>query len=234
MRVLIITSCTGEKAVSDTDAPELSDFKRGDRHIDRLHKELSGVFMPAEQLYTGQQHVRLMSSVDSIRAHDEPSLAIDLFVLSAGYGLVPGERELPPYEITFSGMRKKELREWADNLNIPSDIREVLKQPYDLAFILLGDNYLEACSLDSMVNLGGPTIMFCGKSKAGKLPDIKQLNKIGLGNMEAKRFSCALIGLKGEIVSILLKALNSGDITISKLLGTNQPLDLIDTLRAKK
>ena len=32
---------------------------------------------------------------------------------------------IAPYEATFQGMRKKELREWADQLEVPKDFREI-------------------------------------------------------------------------------------------------------------
>jgi len=56
---------------------------------------------------------------------------VDLWVLSAGYGLIQGDREIVPYECTFSGMRAKEVDEWAQHLRIPDDAREVFAESAD-------------------------------------------------------------------------------------------------------
>ena len=55
MRILVITSCTGEKSVSSERALTLEDFKQGRRHVSRREKELKDLLCPAESLYTGQQ-----------------------------------------------------------------------------------------------------------------------------------------------------------------------------------
>ena len=163
---------------------------------------------PAEFLYSGQQHVRLMRGVrafrDSSREEGRHGL-LDLQILSAGYGLVPGDRKIAPYECTFQGMKSKELRAWADQLGIPSAIRGLLATPYDLALINLGDSYLEACNLGTDVKLGGPTILFCGTTAAKRLPRLDRLRIVTLSNPQAKRFSCGLVGLKGEVSGRLLE-----------------------------
>lgn len=52
-------------------------------------------------------------------------------------------------------MKKAELREWADELSVPGEIRRVLAQPYDLVIVivivLFGDSYLEASALPRLV-----------------------------------------------------------------------------------
>ena len=124
--------------------------------------------LPAEEMYTGQQHIRLMRGVQKFRQWNPEGLNVDLslHIVSAGYGVVAGARRIAPYEATFSGMKVKALRTWADQLNIATDIRAILSQPYDLALILLGDAYLNACNFDLNVKLGGLTLAFCGSRMA--------------------------------------------------------------------
>jgi hypothetical protein len=158
MRILVITSCTGEKSVSSERALTLEDFKQGRRHVARREKELKDLLCPAESLYTGQQHVRLMRGVQAFRESRLSSNGddvLDLQILSAGYGIVSGEARLAPYEATFQGMPKGELREWARELGIPAAFRNTVAAPYDLGLILLGDDYLSTCELDSSVEFGG-------------------------------------------------------------------------------
>ena len=159
-----------------------------------------------------------------------PGPVVDLHVLSAGYGVVSGDRKLAPYETTFAGMKAKELRGWADELGVPQAVRRVLREPYDLALLLLGDSYLKACALDSDLELGGFTLVFCGSLMAKKLPAIERLCAVPVSNPHARRFSCGLIGLKGELACRLLTMLAEQRELPPRLKGGPQEvLDLLDT-----
>jgi hypothetical protein len=203
MRILIITSCTGQKRVDHQNALTGMDFEQGSKHVAEREKELSDYLTPAQAIYSGQQHVRLMRGVESV----SDRLDIDLYIVSAGYGLVSGDRKLAPYECTFTGRGKSDLLNWASKLNIPDDFRRIISQPFDLALLLLGNDYLSACQLDDTIQLGGPTIVFCGNIARKRLPDITSLRYVTLSNPEAKRFSCGLVSLKGELASRMLLSL---------------------------
>jgi hypothetical protein len=143
VRVLVITSCTGEKSVESPKALTLEDFQKGSEHVLGREAEFAELLRPAEQIYTGQQHVRLMRGVVAFRAGHSingRAPALDLQILSAGYGLVPGSQKLAPYDATFQGMSKRELRKWADTLSVPTAFRGAVAGPYDLAIVLLGDD----------------------------------------------------------------------------------------------
>jgi hypothetical protein len=173
------------------------------------------------------QHERLMQGVEAARSSN--GVELDLWILSAGYGLVPADRKLAPYEATFIGMKKPEARAWAQQLAIAREVRQVVAQPYDLGLVLLGDDYLEACALDNALILGGPTIVLCGKGAAKKLPRVENLIPLTLSNTEVKRFSCALIGLKGEIASRLLRKIIADSTPVSRLIAAkDRLLDLLD------
>ena len=133
MKILVITSCTGKKASKPENQLTLSDFQQGPEHLKRREQELSEYFLPAEKLYTGGQHIRLMHGVEALRRTD---IEVELWIVSAGYGLIPGERELPPYETTFTGMGKK-LGAHAEFLNISTDFRQCVQKPYDMGPALL-------------------------------------------------------------------------------------------------
>ncbi len=225
MRVLVITSCTGQKAVSSPMALQCGDFAQGAEHLRSREQGLADLLTPARDLYTGQQHVRLMRGVDAAAGR----LEVDLHVVSAGYGLVPGDRKLAPYECTFTGRGKADLKAWGSQLNIPRDLRSILARPFDLGLLLLGDDYLAACDLDADVRLGGPTLAFCGRNTIRGLPTIPGLKPVGLSNPEAKRFSCGLVGLKGEVAARLLQCLADAPSMLSRLLDpASDVLDLLD------
>ncbi|SIO63277.1 tRNA-guanine family transglycosylase [Singulisphaera sp. GP187] len=207
-RILVVTSCTGEKLVETNGALTLDDFQQGGDHLAQRERSLCEFMTPAETLYTGQQHVRLMRGVRAFRDNSREVSRkdnLELWVISAGYGLIPGDRKIAPYECTFQGMRTKALRSWADQLGVPAAIRKLLARPFDLALINLGDAYLEACHLGPDVTLGGPTILFCGTTAAKRLPRLDQLRVVTLSNPQAKRFSCGLVGLKGEVSGRILE-----------------------------
>jgi hypothetical protein len=223
MRIVVITSCTGEKAVEDERALRQSDFERGAPHLAVREQELAHLLTPAETLYSGQQHARLMRGVQAFRAAPPSTeTTLDLWILSAGYGFVPGERHLAPYECTFQGMKKAELERWAEHLGVPQAIRRLLAEPYDLVLLLLGDSYLAACGLDETVVLGGPTLALCGSVMAGQLPALDGLRTVVLTNQEAKRFSCGLVGLKGELGARLLRLLRTDPEGLERLLDPEQ------------
>jgi hypothetical protein len=204
MKLLIITSCTGEKVVDSDRQLTAEDFRQGKAHVSKREKELKELLRSAGEIYSGDQHVKLMAGIGQARATGQE---IDLHVLSAGYGLIPEAQMVAPYEITFATMKSKELREWADKLNVPEDFRKVVGAPHDFAMILLGDNYLAACNLDETVKFGGPTLLFCGTGMAKKLPKLEGVRVVAISNPEAKRFSCGLIGLKGELASRVLSGI---------------------------
>jgi hypothetical protein len=220
MRIVVITSCTGEKSVEVDNALTLEDFEKGEKHVSAREGALSNFLTPAETLYTGQQHVRLMRGVEAFRSQVNSGSVLDLKILSAGYGLVNSGDLLAPYEATFQGMPARQLREWGDTLKIPDAVRSSLTGPYDLALVLLGDGYLSACNFDNSLVLGGPTLLFCGSRMATKLPESPNLHITPLTNREAKRFSCGLIALKGELGGRILSAI------------ANKPIsDFLDTIK---
>lgn len=231
MKVLVITSCTGEKKVEHKRVLTLKDFQKDKEHIKKREKQLEKVLTPARDLYSGQQHVRLMRGIHSAADKSTKNpIKVDLKIISAGYGLIPGSRKIAPYEATFNDMGKAELRDWANQLNIPKSFRNVVSKPYDLILVLLGDKYLETCAIDELVKFGGPTLILCSGTQVKKLPEIKKVKKIALINKEAKRFSCGLIGLKGELAARVLEHLSKVKTFKTKLFASSSDvLSLLDS-----
>lgn len=169
----------------------------------------------AEHLYAGQQHLRLMGGVRAYRAASQPAGPLKLRILSAFYGLLTPRQKVSSYEHTFSGLPRAAIRAQADALKVPEHVRDLLGAPYRVALLLLGDHYLEACQLDEAVELGGPTVAFCSPSVARRLPRLDNLHAVPLSNATARRFSCPLVGLKGELAGRALARLAEapGDLT---------------------
>ncbi len=110
-RVLIVTSCTGEKRFKPTNQLTLEDFKDSNWLKSRSN-ELAEFTCPASQMYTGLQHLRLIEGVYLLR-QSLGREAVDLVIISAGYGLIPENKIIVPYEVTFNTMKGYEVDEWA-------------------------------------------------------------------------------------------------------------------------
>jgi hypothetical protein len=228
-RVLVITSCTGDKAVAHEKALTLADFQQGTAHIKKREKELAKLKTRADELYTGQHHVRLMRGVNSVGSNGKPAeFEVDLRILSAGYGFVTPERKLAPYECTFQTMRAKEIDAWANSLGTPKQFRDLVAEKYDLILILLSDDYLRACSLTDDVVFGGHILLLCGTSLAKKLPKLKKLKPVIASTPETKRFNCGQLALKGEIGGRILKGLYEQKFTIADT--KSETFDLLASL----
>jgi hypothetical protein len=215
--------------VADENALTLEDFRSGETHVRERERQLRAKLTAAESLYSGMQHARLMRGV--LAARRQPALAVDLQIVSAGYGLVPASRKVAPYEATFIGMKKAEARAWAKHLNLAADARALLESRYDLGLVLLGGDYLEALALDETIKLGGPTLLFCGKESAARLPSLAGLRPIVLANKDAMRFSCGMVGIKGEVASRVLERLASDPSQLGRLMAASD--ELLDHLAGR-
>jgi hypothetical protein len=178
----------------------------------------------AESLYAGQQHVRLMRGVRAYRAADRPLGPMRLHILSAYHGLVPAARRVSTYDHTFAGQPRDVVREHARRLGVPEGIRALLKPRYELAVLLLGDDYLEACGLTGDMRLGGPTLAFCAPNVAKRLPVLDGLRIMMLHNREARRFSCGLVALKGELGGRLLTGLSQAPASLHEVASADHDL----------
>src|SRR4029079_9742643 len=116
----------------------------------------------------------------------------------------------------------------ADTLGVPTAFREMVADPHELALVLLGDDYLDACALDASVKLGGPTLLFCGKNTLKRLPKLGNLHAVALTNSEAKRFSWGLVALQGELGSRILSRLAADASFASTLAAASDVLTFIE------
>jgi hypothetical protein len=188
-RVTILTSCTGRKR--QTPAP-----------------------VAAEELYVGQHHLRLMRGVRALR---QAGTQVDVWIVSAGHGVVSGGDPLHCYERTFQGRPASERRQMARELGIPQAFRRVLAEPTQLAIVLLGEEYLEACEPDADLGAGGPVLVLCSASAALRLPRLAGTTVLPLRTTHTRQFNCGFVGLKGEIVGRLLCALGDGRLLVGEV-----------------
>lgn len=194
-RVLVITSCTGEKRFKPDNQLTLEDFKDPKR-LRQREAELVEFTCLAGQMYTGMQHLRLMEGVQMLRQALGQDV-VDVIILSAGYGLIEENRTIAPYEVTFNTMKGHEVDAWAELLNVHEALEQAV-QGYDLIFLLLGDNYLRAIRLPVETQ---PTQTLIALTSQGSAKLVKGLSAntfvLPLSNQDAQRYSYGLVGLKG-------------------------------------
>lgn len=203
MKTLIITSCTGEKKYHPDNQLVQSDFENKDT-LPARESELREYACSAGEMYTGMQHLRLMEGIHAVRTklgHD----VVDLYVVSAGYGLIHESKQIVPYEVTFNSMNASEINFWSTTLGIHNALNEIIGN-YDLVFFLLGDKYLRAVHLPlESARQDQQLLVFASGTSKKMVPDSKPYNFIEVGQEDAKSFSYGLVGLKGYLFKLLSK-----------------------------
>ena len=144
MKILVITSCTGRKKHKPPNQLKCEDFASPERLRQRT-AELKDFKDSAAEMYIGEQHRYLMAGLKRLRKVYGQAVA-DLHIISAGYGLLSENDVIVPYNVTFQKLKKKEILERSDNLQIHEQV-ETLIEGYDLVFYLLGKEYVQALQL---------------------------------------------------------------------------------------
>lgn len=227
LKTLVITSCTGEKIFHPDNQLVHEDFLDSER-LAKREAELSEYKTPAGKMYTGMQHLRLMEGISELRKVFGDEI-IDLYIVSAGYGLISEEREVVPYEVTFNTMNSAAISNWSTQLKIHKDLNELIPK-YDLVFFLLGDKYLKAINLplESPRDDQKLLLLASGTSRK-KIPSNPPYFFIEVGQEDAKSFSYGLVGLKGYLFKLLSQEMiSSKGVLFEKIF--NDPSLLMETL----
>ena len=201
MKMLVVTSCTGEKIYHPDNQLTQADFADA-ATLAKREAELAEYKTTAGQIYTGMQHQRLMEGIEALRSAYGKEI-VDLYVVSAGYGLISEDREVVPYEVTFNTMNGTAIKEWSQHLGIHHDLGELV-QKYDLALFLLGDKYLKAVDLPfDKVRDDQKLVFFASGTSKKMLPIHAPYYFVEVGQEDAKSFSYGLVGLKGYLFKLM-------------------------------
>lgn len=200
MRILIIESCTGRKSVYSKVKLECKDIlNKNDRKKLFENPEIAKQTIPARDLYAGSAHIWTMKAVDVLRTI--PELEVDLFIISAGFGLVNENDLLSPYECTFKNMSKEQIKTRAKFLEIPDDLKKLFTRRYDVIFILLGEDYLYAAG-NALFQIPTSTTGICFASEKN-IPKLTNIVSITINNQIVKEFttlglsSYGVVGIRG-------------------------------------
>lgn len=227
MRTLVVTSCTGQKAIARADMLTLEDF-RDHQRLRVRETELADSMLPAGSMYNGLQHVRLMDGVRLWRdAFGTQSL--DVAIVSAGYGLIPEDRRIAPYEVTFKNMKRTEIVSWARRQRIPEAIRQRV-QSYRLAIFLLGDKYIKAID-PPLVPAVSQRFVFLGGSGQTSSLGGRGVTVIPAAREEATKYSEGVVALKGKMFLLFAQGLiRSGIAAWEAVLKDDSPRSFLATM----
>ncbi len=226
-RILVVTSCTGEKRFKPKHQLTIEDFK--DREILKEKSQLLSQYScSAGEMYKGLQHRRVMEGINILRSCLGKEL-VDVKIVSAGYGIISEEEVIVPYSVTFNDMKSDEIYSWSDFLRIHEDFQQAIIG-YDLVFVLLGDKYLRALKLPVETQSNKTLIFFTAKSsrKYIKVSNFKSYIWT-LDNADASRFSCALVGLKGQLLRLIATEIKQDNDVLVNLY--NHPETLEKTIK---
>ena len=208
MKILIISQCTGKKACGKNYPGQLvlADFQQGPAHVAACEAALpAAVHCPAGSMYIGDQHTLVMQGINAARA---AGINIELWILSAGYGLIPEHRVIVPYEATFNDMPMEVLNAWALFLGSPATFQNLVHGAFDFGMVLLGDRYLRACTIGGHTSFGGRTLLLGTAAGIGPLVGLLNLRCRKAGPAEAHLLGGAgSTAIKGEIARLFLEKL---------------------------
>lgn len=123
---------------------------------------------------------------------------VDLHIISAGYGLLSENDVIVPYNVTFQKLKKKEILERSNSLQIHERV-ETLIAGYDLVFFLLGKEYVQALRLPFEVPNTVPQIFLLGMGYRKLIPDLPNVHFVPAGSSLARELGVMGVALKGFI-----------------------------------
>ena len=197
LRVNVITSCTGRKVAL---AP--------------------GDTAPAERLYCGQHHVRLMRGVDYLRGAGATVDRVDR--VGRPWTRARQPTAWPHMSRPFKAGERSSATRWPANSASRERSERSWRPGPDLTVVLLGEDYLQACQPRRCpVEQGAPTLVFALSVGLPAMSAIAGLHVVALGVEHTRQFAAGLVALKGEVGGRLLAALADGAVSIDDVLAEN-------------
>lgn len=194
-KILVVTSCTRQKKYNIENQLTLNDFYN-QKGLKEKENNLKNFACSAVKMYTGLQHLRLVEGINILR-NTFGEKAIDLAIISAGYGLIKEDDIIVPYEVTFNNMKVREINAHAHFLEI-HDQFEKLVANYDLIFVLLGEKYLRSLQLPIKTYNEQIFFFLASQESLNYVQGLKAKSYLlPLSNLEAKKYHYCLVGLKG-------------------------------------
>jgi hypothetical protein len=162
---------------------------------------------------------------------------VHLYIVSAGFGLLEENEKVPPYECSFTGMKKSEIKDRSQQLAIPSSFARVCETRYDLLYLALGKDYLTAIGLEWITNVVGTVVMFDPKIIVDSSVIIASGPDIVKALSHQGHKIHGITGFKGDLLRILASYALSQDNPYREVAAWTDPSflqDLVETLSRTK
>jgi hypothetical protein len=225
MRVLVFTSCTGEKVVK-TNTPLTADDLDEPSRLAACEARLHALLRPAGEMYSGDQHVAAMKGVRDMRTK-LGTAGVDVAILSAGYGVIEESRPIAPYNVTFTGMKTTAIRARGAGLGVPAAARDVMLG-HDLVFLLLGSDYLTSLAPPVVPSADQRLVCFAKPSErriAGATVAIPA------GKAETRRWGAGYLALKGRMLELIgASVLQGGTQVLERIKADPTPATVMEIL----
>jgi hypothetical protein len=195
MRILIVDQCSSAKKSSGRNEPLDTDTIDIEPRGELVEREGTESY-PAEELYQGRQQQRITEAKQLLEdAGDE----VDRVFISAGFGVVDDQEELPLYDVTFADMRAAEIDDQAEHLDIHEDLRDlIVGGNYDVVFFALGSDYYRSANLEELLpDVSEETFVVFFNQEAFEEEYDNGLS-IAARTPEAKAYGTIVVALKGE------------------------------------
>ncbi len=223
MRILVVSSCGKKKRIQPHKVPNCNDLTNN-ASLSEWQSKSSHSVLPARDMYTGHQNRELVTGVDGLRA--VRGIRVDLYIISAGFGVLNENTLIPPYECSFNNMKKATILERAEHLGIEEAFRDICGRNYDLLYIALSKKYMIAIGEQFLCGIDGTTLVFHKQKMEPRAVYVPS------GSAAVKCFSQqgfkihGVVGFKGDLLRILMTYAREKKNAYSELHSWKDPLKL--------
>lgn len=195
MQILIIDQCSGTKKASERSEPLSMEAIDAKSRTELLSEDGVESYR-ASKLYQGRQQKRISEATQLL---EQAGDNVDRVFISAGFGVVDENEELPLYDVTFSDLDATQIDNRSKNLEIQADLHELITDSdYDIVFFALGSDYYRSAGLDEILpDVPEDTyVVFFNRE------DFEEEYNNGLSiparTAQAKSYGTIVVALKGE------------------------------------
>ncbi|WP_435123804.1 hypothetical protein [Halobaculum sp. D14] len=193
MRVLVIDQCSNDKDLPD-DCDRLSESEVDNHDLEELLQKDDTVCRRARNLYDGRQQRLVTEAVDQMTTAEVP---VDRYFVSAGFGLVPENQELPAYNVKFqnNGHARRRGRE----MGLPDDVANHVEksEESDIIFFLLGATYYEAIDVENAVQQAPEDVYVVVFNRDELVADRSNALSLTANTKTGSKYGGGAIGVKG-------------------------------------
>lgn len=195
MDILVIDQCSGSKDYPGN-AESYNAAAIDGSTLEDLRAREGTVSIRARDLYAGRQQQYIGEAIEQLEARVGDS--VDRYFVSAGFGVVDEDEELPPYNVTFNDYSPSEIRKRASELGIEGDLLELLDEEYDLVFLALGSEYYRTFDLSTVLGSVSPDTWVACFNIESETAAFDNAVSLPARTEQAKQQETIVVALKGK------------------------------------